>query len=71
MDPLGGTVIIFAQSLQVLGVQALNRHLVVELVHKGVIHDIRDPFLLVSWVSLSRLEQLENFSVETVIRNHS
>ena len=46
MDPLGGIVMIFAQSLQVLGVQALNRHLVVELVYKGVVHDIRDPILL-------------------------
>ena len=61
MDPLGGNVMIFAQSLQVLGLQALKRHLVVELVHKGVVHDIRDPFLfgeLGKFVTAGRVGEL-------------
>ena len=46
MDSLSGTVEIFTLFVQVLGVQALNSNLVVEFVHEGVVHDIRDPFLL-------------------------
>ena len=46
MDSLSRTFKIFTQFVQVLGVQALNQHLVVELVIEGVVHDNRDTFLL-------------------------
>ena len=48
-NPLGGTIVVFTQLTQVLSVQALHRHFVVDLVHKGIVHDIQDPFLLGDW----------------------
>ena len=40
MDSLSGTIQVFSQFVQVLVVQALNQHIVVEFVHEGAVHDI-------------------------------
>ena len=41
-NPLGGTIVVFTQFIQFLGVQTFNRHFVVDLVHKCVVHDVHD-----------------------------
>ena len=46
MDSLGGFVVVFAQINEVLLVYVLDRDLMVEGVHLGVIHDGLDSFFL-------------------------
>ena len=45
MDSLSGTFKIFTQFVQVLGVQTLNRHFVIEFVHECMGHDVQDALL--------------------------
>ena len=42
LNPLGRTIEVFTQFIQFLGAQTFNRHFVVDLVHKCVVHDVHD-----------------------------
>ena len=46
LDSLGGSVVIFSQFDEVLLVEVLDRDLVIDGVHRGVLHDGLDPILL-------------------------
>ena len=43
LNPLGGTIEVLTQFVQFLSIQTFNRHFVVDLVHKSIVHDVLDP----------------------------